>query len=126
MYKQTVSADTVSRVVTYSNIGAPNMPGAATGRMQIVDGAIRPLGYQQITDVSAITTLTVPAGANTALIQAEGSQVRWVDDGTNPAAGVGMFIPVNGGQWYVGDLSRLKLIQDNSGAKLNVSYYASG
>jgi hypothetical protein len=94
--------------------------------MQIVDGAIRPLGYQQITDVSGVTTLTVPAGANTALIQAEGSQVRWVDDGTNPAAGVGMFIPVNGGQWYVGDLSRLKLIQDNSGAKLNVSYYASG
>jgi hypothetical protein len=124
--KKTVVVDTVSRAATFITIGGPTMPVQALGRYQIVDGAIQPCGYQQITDVSGVTNLTVPAGANTALIQVEGSQVRWVDDGTNPSAGIGMFIPVNGGQWYVGDLGRLKLIQDAAGAKLNVSYYRSG
>jgi hypothetical protein len=126
--KKTVIINTVSRAVTYITIGPP-MPTiqAASGRYQIVDGAIRPAGYRQITDLSGVVSLDATiVGANCVLLQAENAQVRWCDDGTNPTASTGMFIPVGGGQWYVGDLTRLKLIQAAAGAVLNCSYYFSG
>jgi hypothetical protein len=36
-----------------------------------------PLGYQQITSLAASTALTVPPGANVALIDCEAQAVRW-------------------------------------------------
>lgn len=41
------------------------------------DGALTPLGYQQINDLSAAASLTVPAGARVALIVAKDQAVRW-------------------------------------------------
>lgn len=87
-------------------------------------GSRRPIGYQQITSLSAATALTVPEGARFALIQAEAQAVRWRDDGTNPTATVGMKIAVDAVLEYSGDLSTFKAIEAVLGAKLSVSYYA--
>ena len=93
--------------------GAPAAPYVAT-----------PLGYQQITSLSGAQTLTVPAGATFALIQAEAVDVRWRDDGIAPTASVGMLLPSGQPTQFSGDLSVLKFIQTSGGsATLNVSYY---
>lgn len=89
-------------------------------------------GYQQITTLSSATGLTVPATTptglaykpNFALITPEGQAVRWRDDGTSPTASVGMPLAVGVTLQYDGDLSRIKFIEQSSGAKLNISYYA--
>ena len=82
------------------------------------------LGYQQITSLSAATALTVPTGATAALIVASAQNIRWRDDGTNPTASVGMPVLVDTYFTYDGDLSRIRFIEQSSGAVLNVSYYA--
>lgn len=81
------------------------------------------LGYQQITSVSSAVGLTVPAGATRALIVAEGANVRWRDDGTNPTSSVGMLLLASNLLSYDGDLNRIKFIEVTSSAKLNISYY---
>lgn len=83
-----------------------------------------PLGYQQITSLSAATKLTVPAGATTALITAEAQAVRWRDDGTAPTATVGMPLAVGLLPFqYSGTLINMQFIEQTSGGKINVSYY---
>ncbi len=81
------------------------------------------LGYQQITSLSAATALTVPTGATTAVIVAEAQAVRYRDDGTDPSASVGMPMAVAFVLTYTGPLSKIKFIEQTSGAKLNISYY---
>lgn len=81
------------------------------------------LGYQQITDLTAVVGLTVPAGTGVAVIQAEGAPVRWRDDGNAPTASVGMRVPIGSELRYDGDPNALRFIQEASGAKLNISYY---
>lgn len=83
------------------------------------------LGYQQLTDLTAIAVLSVPPGAGFAVIQAEGAAVRWRDDGGEPTASVGMRTTAGSELRYDGDPNALKFIQEGSGAKLNVSYYVS-
>lgn len=82
------------------------------------------LGYQQLTGISAATGLTVPTGANYALIQAEAQSIRWRDDGTNPTASVGMIITANQYIEYTGNLATFKAIEVTGGAIVNVSYYS--
>lgn len=84
---------------------------------------LTPMGYQQITSLSAATGLTVPTGATLALIQAESQNVRWRDDGTNPTASVGMYIVVDTVLSYTGKLSAIKFIQTAASATLNIAYY---
>lgn len=81
------------------------------------------LGYQQITSLSSATSLTVPAGAAYAIIQAESQAVRWRDDGTNPTSTVGMRIPVGSELQFDGQLATIKFIEEAASAKLNISYY---
>lgn len=83
-------------------------------------------GTQQITSLSAATALTVPAGADMAVIIAETQAVRWRDDGTSPTASVGIPLATGTYMVYDGDLSAIKFIEQTSAAKLNVSYYKSG
>jgi hypothetical protein len=83
-----------------------------------------PVGFQQITSLSASTALTVPAGATLALVQVETQIVRWRDDGTAPTASVGMFIPVNDMLVYDGNLATIRFIEASASAKLDVTYYA--
>lgn len=82
------------------------------------------LGYQQITSLSAASGLMPPQGATMALIVAETQGVRWLDDGANPTASVGMPIAAGAYLNYDGDLNRVKFIEQTASAKLNVSYYA--
>ncbi len=91
------------------------------------DSLGKPLGYQQITSLSAATALTVPTGspnARIALIQAEAQSVRWRDDGTDPSATVGTIITANSILLYDGDLSAIKFFEAAGGGILNVSYYS--
>ena len=91
----------------------------------IADSGIRyaALGYQQITDLSAATALTIPTGATTAVIVAEAQAVRYRDDGTSPTASVGQPVAVGVSVTYTGPMSKVKFIEQTSGAKLNVLYY---
>lgn len=83
-----------------------------------------PLGYQQITSLSAATALTVPAGANLAVIKCEAQAVRWRDDGVDPSATVGMPMAVADAPFsYSGALVSIKFFEQVSGAKLDVAYY---
>jgi hypothetical protein len=90
------------------------------------------LGYVQITGLSGAGTLpalaaaagvTIPQQARMALIAVSVQGVRWRDDGGAPTASIGM--PRAAGQEfaYTGDLSALQLIQQASGAVLDVSFY---
>jgi hypothetical protein len=90
---------------------------------QTVGAADTPLGYQQITSLSASTALTIPAGAKRAIIQAETQDVRWRDDGTAPTASVGMVISAGDRLAYTGSLPAIRFIEATASAKLNVSYY---
>lgn len=82
-----------------------------------------PLGYEQITDLSASTDLTPPAGATVALIVVEAQDVRWRDDGTDPTDTVGMPLAAGQSMVYDGSLSAIEFIEVTSGAALNVAYY---
>ena len=89
------------------------------------------LGYQQITSLSAATSLTVPLvdvnGLNCrpsiAIITPESQAVRWRDDAA-PSATVGMPLAVGVTLQYDGDLTKIQFFEQVAGAKLNISYYA--
>lgn len=100
--------------------------GGDTDPMVISDTAARPLGYQQLTSLSGSTALTVPATAQTAVIECDSvaaKAVRWRDDGVAPTATVGMELLPGASFTYVGTLSNLRFIEVSASAKLNVSYY---
>lgn len=85
-------------------------------------------GFQQITSLSSATGLTIPTGAdgqrpNHAVIHCEGQATRWRDDGADPSTTVGMRLLVGAELVYDGDLSKIRFIEELSGAKLNISYY---
>ena len=90
------------------------------------------LGYQQITSLGSATKLTVPqkdlnglAGSpRIAIITPETQAVRWRDDGVAPTATVGMPLAAGVTLQYDGDLTKIQFIEQNSGAKLNITYYA--
>jgi hypothetical protein len=82
-----------------------------------------PIGYQQITSLSGVTGLTIPAGAKQALIQTSAQIVRMRSDGTNPSSSVGYPLKVGSEIMIIGNLSRLKFIEATSGAVLDVLYF---
>jgi hypothetical protein len=91
--------------------------------IRTIDGAVDNNGYQQVTALSSAAALTVPAGTLLAVLQAEGADVRYRDDDTNPTSSVGMIIAAGTSVVYNGQLSRLRFIESGGTAKLNVSYY---
>lgn len=91
--------------------------------MQAGYKADMPLGYQQITSLSAATALTVPAGATIAVVVATTQAVRWRDDGTNPTATVGMPLAVGTERVFTGGLAALRFIEQTASAAINISYY---
>jgi hypothetical protein len=91
----------------------------------IVDtnGLLTPLGYQQITSLTAATALTVPTGATLAIVYVEAQAVRYRDDGVAPTTTIGMPL-ISGAQFqYAGTLSAIQFIAESAGAILNISYY---
>lgn len=82
------------------------------------------LGYQQITNLSASTALTIPNGTRFAIIQCEAQAVRWRDDGTAPTATVGY--PLSTGQeltYTAQNMAALRFIEQTASAKLNIVYF---
>lgn len=90
---------------------------------EVVSGNDTPVGYQQITSLSAAVGLTVPANARWALIVPETQAVRWRDD-ANPTATIGWPLAIAQPLNYTGNLNAIKFIEQTASAKLNVSFYA--
>lgn len=83
-----------------------------------------PLGHQQITSLSAATSLTVPAGTSIIIVTPQTQAVRWRDDGTDPTATVGYPLPAGSELHYDSSKpSRLKFIEQTASATINVAYY---
>lgn len=81
--------------------------------------------HQSFTDLSSEVTLTVPKGAEYALISATGAAVRWTDDGSTPSATNGHSIAADTSFFYRhGKLANIKLLESGTAAVCNVSYYA--
>lgn len=87
-------------------------------------------GFEQITSLGEVETLTVPTGARGALIQAEGKNVRYRADGEDPTAEVGLILFAGDPPTFFGEevahasqgLAALKFIEAEASAKLNVQY----
>ena len=90
--------------------------------MFVSDATLEPDSYMQITDLSSVVGL---GGGNgrVALIQALNQNVRWRDDGTDPTTTVGVRLSAGDSIWYLGDLDKIRLIEETSGAELNVAMY---
>ena len=85
---------------------------------------IAPLGYEQITSLTAAAGLTVPTGAALAIIRASTAAVRWRDDGVAPTTSVGMPMATTDAPFeYSGNLSAIKFIAETGSPVLDVSYY---
>lgn len=85
---------------------------------------IAPLGYEQITSLTAAKSLTVPSGANFAIITVSTAAVRWRDDGTAPTASLGMPLATNDEPMeYSGTLTAIQFIAQSGNPVLDVSYY---
>ena len=80
--------------------------------------------YQKLTPTVS-TALTVPAGANYALIKTETQAVRWLcsSDNDAPTATDGMLIDIGDELWFTGSLHNLRFIETVSGAVLHVHYF---
>lgn len=91
-----------------------------------IEGNLVPKGYQQITGLSAVKGLTIPTGAEIAVIQAESQNVRWRDDGSVPTASVGMQLAAGRDMLFTSKLSAVRFIEEAASAKVNVSYYSRG
>jgi hypothetical protein len=90
----------------------------------MMDSVATPKGYKQITTLSSAVGIgTVPPGTQLALLTAEGKNLRWRDDGTNPTTSVGMLLSVGQTISYNGPIEKLKVIEVESGGILNVSLY---
>lgn len=85
------------------------------------DGTVEPAGYRQLAPTSAMGISV--GGGRVALIQALVQNVRYRDDGTDPTSSVGMRLHAGESVWYTGDLSKLRFIEEASGAELNISIY---
>ena len=83
-----------------------------------------PQGSQQITLGAAATTLTVPANATTALIQALVQNVRYRldSDDAAPTASSGLQLTAGSLLVYDGDLSQIRFIREAAGAILEIEY----
>jgi hypothetical protein len=84
---------------------------------------LKPLGHEQVTGLNTVKSLTVPSGAQRALLVCTAQNVRWRDDGTNPAADTGIQLTTGTPFWYEGDLSAIKFIEEAASSVLEVSYY---
>jgi hypothetical protein len=101
--------------------------------VDVRDTPLAPRGYQKVTSLGTVKTLTmptVPAGpgagvrVRAVLLKTETQAVRWRDDGVDPSATDGMLIDVGDEFWYAGKVSALRFIEATAGAVLHASLYA--
>lgn len=77
--------------------------------------------YAQITGISSSTP--IPGGGGAAMIQAEAQNIRYRLDGEDPTSTVGTILAAGDSFWYVGDLSKVRVIEVASGAIVNVHVF---
>ena len=85
-------------------------------------------GFQQIAlSGTTIYTLTIPAGANLAVVQADTANVRMRLDGTNPDANTGetLVALATPRQLSLVEMAAAKFTPASGSPKLNVHYYGS-
>lgn len=101
----------------------------ARGQVTTSGLPIVPLGYCQLTSIDAATAIStcsggIPAGATLAIVKVETQAIRWRDDGTNPTAAVGFPMATADPPFlYFGTLTKLVVISQVAGAKLDVAFY---
>jgi hypothetical protein len=95
--------------------------------MHQIPGNPIPKGYQQLTGLNAVKQLTVPVGANYAVIRCTGQDIRWRDDGVAPTAGVGMPLAVGEELHYDAPtgLVNLRFIEQAASAEISINYYGA-
>lgn len=99
--------------------GTPLCPGATDNRLAPLIGS-----YQQLTVSSTAVSLTVPAGAEIAVLHVETDDIRYRDDGTAPTSTIGMRVEQDTTFLACGlALSRLQMIRVTTDATVGVSYY---
>lgn len=97
------------------------------GAVKTNDATLKYLGYEQITGLTTVKALALPAGCNYAVIHAEDKAVRWRADGTDPTASVGSPIPAGGNIPLAMDaLAEVRLIETEASATVSVDYYYAG
>lgn len=96
---------------------------------QLFPGAFnpyKPLGFASI-DVTAVEPLAVPANAKGALVQANGGNINWRDDGVSPTSEAGQgFVLVADAEptWMpVNQAKDSQFIAQGDSTLLLVSYY---
>lgn len=84
-------------------------------------------GFEQISmSGSTVYSLTLPAGARKAIVNAEVANVRLRMDGTDPTASVGEIIASGSSRELRDDeLSAARFIAVSGSPKLNVHYYGA-
>lgn len=94
--------------------------------MTIAAEALDFLGYQQLTGLSSVKSLTVPAGCSLALVTPSGQPVRWRADGTDPTASVGYPLAVGAEvRWNGANLAAVEFIETAASATLDVVYFGT-
>jgi len=89
--------------------------GVKDMRSCIVDGNIRHVRFEKLTARNVAKGLTHTTNRH---------RVRRRDGGVAPTLPVGMQLAAGNGFLYAGALSKIKFIEETTGADLNVSYYA--
>ena len=82
---------------------------------------LTPTGYQQVTTLSSAIDCPVPGRVIYLVAETQGIRIR--DDGTDPTTSVGFLIPAGTCFKYVGDASKLRIIEAAASATLNVLGY---
>ena len=84
-------------------------------------------GFQSLTVGAVVTSLTLPAGANYAILNTDGAALRYRDDGTDPTADVGHLMEDGESILICGtSLARFRMIADTAtSATVQVSYYGN-
>lgn len=86
-----------------------------------------PLGYCQLTSIDTAVLLSsctgFPTDATRAVMVPEAQAIRYRDDGTAPTTTVGLPVAVGVTVDYTGALSKVRVIGQTSGGKLNVLFY---
>jgi hypothetical protein len=84
------------------------------------------IGHQAIPVSTSVVQMTVPAGANGALVQVLSNTVRVTIDGTTPTASVGVAFADKDVFYLYGDgnLSSFKSIRESADATIQVIYFS--
>jgi len=90
----------------------------------MVDGKLRPLGYQQNNLLNTVQGLSPPPNSRVCIIQAATQNIRWRDDGIDPTANSGMILAAGRDMLYTGDLAKIRFIEEAASSELNIAFYA--